>query len=122
MGCIKVGICAYCGQARNVSTEEDLDQEQLDELATEQCECPDGYPYRKKKMQREACLENIRELIAEKDPGIAKIFESCINPLQEGEFKSVTIDTGYGKKARIKDTKDGLKIELEEKKKDEALA
>lgn len=116
MGCIKVGICAYCGQARNVSTEEILDQEQLDELATEQCGCPDGYPYRKKKMQREACLDNIRELIAEKDPGIAKIFESCINPLQEGEFKSVTIDTGYGKKARIKDTKDGLKIELEEKK------
>ena len=57
-----------------------------------------------------------------KGSGDREDFEACINPLQEGEFKSVTIDTGYGKKARIKDTKDGLKIELEEKKKDEALA
>lgn len=122
MGCIKVGMCAYCGQARNVTAEEDLDQDQIDELATEECSCPQGYSNRKKKAQREACLENIRELIAERDPEIAEIFKTCIAPLQEGEFKSVTIDTGYGKKARIKDTKDGLKIEVEQKKKDEATA
>ena len=34
----------------------------------------------------------------------------------------MTVDTGDGKKAKIKATRDGLKIELEEKKKDEALA
>lgn len=122
MGCIKVGICAYCGEPRNVDTEESAAQSQVDKLATEQCGCVDAHLARRKREQREACRKNIREIIAGEEPEAACILEASIVPVQEKKFKALTIDTGCGRKTRIRDTKDGLKVGLEEKKKDEALA
>lgn len=37
MGCIKVGVCEYCGEARNVEAEEYDTERRVDQLATEQC-------------------------------------------------------------------------------------
>ena len=122
MGCIKVGVCEYCGEARNVEAEEYDTERRVDQLATEQCGCAGATAERKKREQRENCRKNIEEMIAGEHPEIAEIFEKCIEPLQEKVFTSMTVDTGDGKKAKIKVTRDGLKIELEEKKKDEALA
>lgn len=122
MGCIKVGICEYCGEPRNIEAEEYDTDCRLDQLASEQCTCIGAVLARKKKEQAENCRQNIKEMLAEEHPEVAMIFEQCIEPIQQKIFISAKIDMGDGQKAMIKSTKDGLKIELEQKKKDEALA
>ena len=122
MGCIKVGICEYCGEPRNVEAEEYDTDRRADQLATEQCTCEGAMLAREKREQAENCRKNIEEMIAGKHPEVAEIFERCTEPMQQKIFASAKIDIGDGRKATIKSTKDGLKIELEEKKKDEALA
>ena len=116
---LMIGHCRYCGQ---VEMEVDASQEEADIQATEECDCLEAKEARRKRKQAEACERIIETMIAGSYPEIADLLLNSIGNIQEHKFEKLTIDTGAGKKFAIKRTKDGIKVEAEEKKKDEATA
>mgnify|MGYP001625098395 CR=1 FL=1 len=119
---LMIGHCRYCGDPRQVEMEVDASQEEADIQATEECDCLEAKEARRKREQAEACERIIETMIAGSYPEIADLLLNSIGNIQEYKFEKLTIDTGAGKKFAIKRTKDGIKVEAEEKKKDEATA
>lgn len=105
-----------------VETKQDISQEGMDELATQECDCMMARDARRKEKQKMCCIKNIEEILGERYPDIAEIFKGCIDAVQKRTVKKITIQTNGNENAKIYDTKDGIKVELEVKKKVENLA
>lgn len=117
-----IGYCKYCGNGRVVELPEGVSQEALDQEASATCNCYRAMEARKKETQREVCIAQLGEMLHEKHPEIEEILVSAIDALQEGKFEKITINTGFNKTIRMRMTKDGIKIEIERKMKEENLA
>lgn len=76
----------------------------------------------KREYKKGACLANIDNMLQEKHPEIAEILRGCIDDLQDRKIKKITINTYGSFTARMYSNKDGIKIELERKLKEENLA
>lgn len=61
-------------------------------------------------------------MFQETHPEIAKVFKENIDVLQDDRIKKITINTHNNQTARMSKTKDGIKVELEKKQKNESLA
>lgn len=61
-------------------------------------------------------------MLEEHYPEIAKVFKENIDVLQDDRIKKITINTHNNQTARMSKTKDGIKVELEKKQKNESLA
>lgn len=77
---------------------------------------------KKKKTQRDVCIAQLGEMLHGKHPEIEELLVSAIDALQERKFEKITINTGFSKTIRMRMTKDGIKIEIERKMKEENLA
>ena len=119
---LKEGCCTYCGEIRMVEVSEDTLQDVVDDVATLKCNCYQATQARKRKEQKEQCTDDIQEVLGENYPEIADLFQNSIDILQEAKIKKITVNTPGNKIARISMTKDGIKVELEVKKKMERLA
>lgn len=119
---LREGFCEYCKQPKLVDVPEDFLQEQVDEAVTKKCDCLIVTRLRERKLQKEACIENIEEMLEENYPAIASVFKNNIDAIQDNKIKKITINTHSNQTARMSKTKDGIKIELEKKSKNESLA
>ena len=119
---LREGCCIYCGEIRMVEVPEDISQEMIDAEASQKCNCYQATEARKRKKQKEQCTEDIEEVLGEYYPEIAEIFRSSIDVIQDAKIKKLTVNTHGNKIARISMTKDGIKVELEAKRKIERLA
>lgn len=117
-----IGYCKYCGNSRIVEMPDGVTQEALDKEATATCNCYRAMEARKKETQREVCIAKLGEMLHEKHTEIEELLVSAIDALQEGKFEKITINTGFSKTIRMRMTKDGIKIEIERKMKEENLA
>lgn len=118
----KIGYCRFCRNSRMVEVLEGTDQDLWNAEATEQCNCYKAEEFRKKRTQKEVCIENINAMLSESRPEIADILENCIDALQEKKIKKITINTYGNFTVRMHMNKDGIKIEKEKKMKEENLA
>lgn len=118
----RTGYCRYCNNGRLVEIEEEATQEQRNLQATEECNCYGAEEERKREYQKDACLANIDSMLQKKHPEIAEILRGCIDDLQDRKIKKITINTYGSFTARMYSNKDGIKIELERKLKEENLA
>lgn len=116
------GYCRFCNNPRMVEVDEDADQDERNQVASEECDCTEAEAFRKKVYQKRACLANIDEMISKKYPAIAEILKGCIDDLQDFKFKKITINGYDNITVKIHQNKDGIKIELERKLKEENLA
>lgn len=118
----RTGYCRYCNCGRLIEIDEEADQDVRNEMATDECDCYGAQEARKKEYQKDACLANINAMLTEKRPEIAEIFKDCIDALQDRKIKKITINTYGSLTARMYSNKDGIKIEIEKKLKEENLA
>ena len=118
----KIGYCRFCHESRMVEVPEDSTQDLWNAEAVEQCGCYKSAEFRKKRTQKEVCIENINVMLAESRPEIADILENCIDAMQENKIKKITINTYGNFTVRMYANKDGIKIEKEKKTKEENLA
>lgn len=119
---LKKGNCEYCGEAKMIEVSEDVTQEEIDKQVLENCSCPMATNIRDRKQQKEQFISNIEEMLEEKHPDIAKLFKDSIGIIQDNKIKKLTVNTYGNYTARISKTKDGIKVELEKKQKNESLA
>ncbi len=119
---LKEGGCIYCGEIRMVEVPEEATVEMINIEATLNCNCYQASQVRKRKKQKEQCIIDIYEVLGECYPEIAELFKRSIEELQSDKIKKLTVNTHGNKIARISMTKDGIKVELEAKKKIERLA
>lgn len=61
-------------------------------------------------------------MLSQNYPEIAAVFKENIDNIQDNKFKKITINTHSNQTARMSRTKDGIKVELEKKQKNESLA
>lgn len=116
------GYCVFCGEARMVEVPEEASQELVDQAATSECMCSRAVMIRERTKQKEACICNIEALLEPKHKEIAEMFKEAIDTIQDAKIKKITVNTYGNKTARISKTKDGIKVELEQKSKAETLA
>lgn len=119
---MKQGYCLFCGEAKMVDVPAEASQELIDQEVTNECTCLRAVMVRERLHQKETCICNIEALLEPKHKEIAEIFKEAIDVIQDSKVKRITVNTYGNQTARISKTKDGIKVELEQKQKAETLA
>ena len=119
---LREGFCNYCKEGKMVEVSDHATQEQVNEEVTQQCRCTMASRIRERKLQKETCIANIDEMLQTNYPVIARVFKDNIDAMQDSKIKKITINTYGNQTARMSKTKDGIKVELEKKQKNESLA
>ena len=120
----KTGVCRFCGQIKSVEVPEEWDDEKLDELVAESCNCDVAMRYQKKKKRREGAEEKLKEILeyeAEDDedgmvPDDAKeLSYVALEKILEGPINQITVETENGIKIKMKKNTKGY-VRMERKK------
>ncbi len=119
---LREGYCEYCKNGKMIEVPEETTQEKVNREVTENCDCIIASRVRTRKKQKEECIKNIDRMLQGTHPEIAKVFKENIDVIQDDRIKKITINTHNNQTARMSKTKDGIKIELEKKQKNESLA
>ena len=89
-------------------------QEEIDELATETCECVNARIYTHKKSQKERAHNKIDLLFGENNTTVivpdaaVDLLHKTVYPICEGFIQSATVDMGNGIKGKISITTKGI--------------
>lgn len=105
------GTCKFCGQMRMVKADVNATEEELNELAVEDCKCDGAQHFRKKRTEAEIAKCNIDNLFADHYPCVAAVLKECIPLVQDGSIKKITLNVTSKVKATMnKTTKDSLLV------------
>ena len=106
---IKVGFCHFCGQGHqypDVTVE--ATQEDLDELATDQCSCSEAKSFKRQKERRERVNKYISTNFS--DEAVPTIKE-LVQLVEHGEFSQAVLTSNLtGWKTTMKTDKDGYLV------------
>lgn len=108
------GTCKFCGQAAARKALKEWRQEEIDELATETCECIDARIYAHKKSQKERANGRIELLFGKENKSVTvpdaavDLLHKAVYPICEGFIQSITVDVGNGIKGKISVTSKGI--------------
>lgn len=108
------GVCKFCGQIATRKALEEWSQEDIDELATETCECMDARIYAHKKGQKERADQRIELLFGIDNKSVTvpdaavELLHKAVYPICEGFISSITVDIGNGVKGKISITPKGI--------------
>lgn len=108
------GSCKFCGQVATRKALEEWSQEEIDELATETCECVDARIYAQKKGQKERANARIDLLFGKDNKSVTvpdaavDLLHKAVYPVCEGFIQSITVDIGNGVKGKINITSKGI--------------
>ena len=106
---IKVGFCHFCGQGHqypDVTVE--TTQEDLDELATDQCSCSEAKSFKRQKERRERVNKYISTNFS--DEAVPTIKE-IVQLVEHGEFSQAVLTSNLtGWKTTMKTDKDGYLV------------
>lgn len=118
----KIGFCRYCNNQRMVEVSDDATEEMVNQEATATCDCYRAKAEREKEYQKKACIANIDDMLGKKYPEIASLLKDSIDAIQASKIKKITVNTHFNQTIRLQKAKDGIKVELERKLKEESLA
>lgn len=108
----EIGCCIYCGQIHmfhNVS----LSQEQLNEAATEQCDCREAREYSRLKKKRKALEDKIRAVFRQEEE-LGNVLIECLPLLIEDKLDSLKVKNCDGIEGAMKKNAQGF-IRVERK-------
>lgn len=111
---MQVGYCRACGQARQFQTSGGVDQQQLDEWATDECKCAAGEEERRIKKSQQKAVKNIENLFEDEFPETAAVLKSALPFIIADRIASITIKTGHEIDTKISITAKG-KVKVEKK-------
>ncbi|MCI8627355.1 MAG: hypothetical protein HFI40_14010 [Lachnospiraceae bacterium] len=106
------GFCRFCGQATTRKALPEWTQEEINELATEFCDCFTAEDYTRKKNRMERAYERIDMLFVEDetvpvDESVVTLLREAVSPMCEDFIQSISIDTGKGIKGKLSLTAKG---------------
>lgn len=122
---IQTASCRFCGQMRQIETEEQLTKPQAEEQATMTCTCSEAVEYQKEKQRKEKALKNVSVLFGEDAAPDKRIGEDIVNILRAaveeiytGGLAKVTLNLRGGVKASVSQNSKGeINVERTETKK-----
>ena len=113
-----VGNCIYCGQSRMVEVfEGDLvkassEEEYVNLLATEKCECQEARTQRHIKQQTLKAKSFVNNYFGKDFPEVAEILSFAVEKVIDGKFSKITIDTGCKVKGIVQiNSKGNIKVQ-----------
>ena len=111
----KIGCCIYCGQTKMLKVEENVSEENLNELATEECDCISAALARKRAKTQAEAEDNVEKLFRGDLPEVADLLSASISLIVNRQISKVTIDTGKKIKAQAVRLSNGtVKVERSE--------
>lgn len=116
-----MGTCKFCGQGVMVAVPDEATDEEIQEEAVMYCKCLEAHAYREQKekeeqveMAKESAKGTIFELFHEEHPGIETIMNEALDLIVKNGYQ-ITITTRGKTKAKIKYSKETIKVEREDK-------
>lgn len=106
----RTGGCRFCGQIATMRALEEFTEEEMDELATEQCSCPEAGFYSVQKGQKErahAKIEGLFESGREITEEEAEFLHSTVDPIVTEQLQKVTVEITETLKMTINKTAKG---------------
>lgn len=114
----RYGNCIYCGQSRMVEVfEGDLakassEEEYVNLLATEKCECQEARSQRHIKQQTLKAKSFVNNYFGKDFPEVAEILSNAVEQIINGKFDKITIDTGCKVKGIVQiNSKGNIKVQ-----------
>lgn len=105
----KSGVGSFCGQIQCLEVPADWNEEEVDELARENCSCWEAGRYTRKKRQRELAAGVIRNEFGENGANAEQSVINMLTGLSEmivdGTINTCVVDLGDGIKAKMSMTK-----------------
>ena len=98
----QMGVCRFCGQTFMIETiSGEASDAQLEEHATQMCNCPEAKAYQGVLEAKDKAIRNIKVLF-EKFPAAADLLEAAVEPVAGGAVKSITVNLEGGVKGTLK--------------------
>lgn len=110
---IRYGTCKYCGQINRMDTVGQCTEKQLNDWATEMCDCSGARVEKKRAETAEKARSNIEKLFRENYPDTADILRMAVGPVTKNIIAGITVDTGHGIKGKVTLTSKG-KVKVEQ--------
>ena len=107
------GTCKFCGQGHHMQTTGSCTEEQLNDWATEMCDCYKAKVEKNRAKAEETGKNNIEYLFRENYPEAADILRYATAAVVRGKIASITVDTGYGIRGKVTLTSKG-KVKIEQ--------
>ena len=95
----KTGTCAYCGQSTIIETVGDVTQTERDQMATDQCNCPQAQSERRKKIRKEKIEAYIDKHFEDQDVRI--LVREIIDLVEHSQIGTTTFALGEEKTVKI---------------------
>lgn len=106
---IQIGACKFCGQTYQLETTGICSPEQLDEWATEKCDCGEAKEVREMKESEDKAAKNIERLFGQYDTGA--ILKAAVHSVAICAVDSVVVNVGNGVKATLKLNKGKVQVQ-----------
>lgn len=106
---IQIGSCKFCGQTYQLETSGICSPEQLDEWATEKCDCGEAKETREMKAAEDKAEKNIEKLFGQYDTGA--ILKAAVHSVAICAVDSVVVNIGNGVKATLKLNKGKVQVQ-----------
>lgn len=98
----EMGTCRFCGQRRLVRYAGGLTQEELDKIATDECNCDGAIKERNIRYETSKARTAVEKVIMPRYPEAGAILKEAADSTAHGLFHAVTIGLGDGAKARMR--------------------
>ncbi|MCM1057909.1 MAG: hypothetical protein NC517_09915 [Firmicutes bacterium] len=106
---IQIGACKFCGQTYQLETSGMCTQDQLDEWATEKCDCYEASETRNMKAAEDKAIKNVEKLFGKYDAGA--ILKAAVHSVAIAAVDSVVVNVGNGIKATLKLNKGKVQVQ-----------
>lgn len=88
------GFCKYCKQAVMIKASEDATQEELNDIASKECNCKEAEYQRKREMQLNAAGEYLKNLFGENNPLLFKAMYETVIAVFGRKLSNASFKTG----------------------------
>lgn len=111
----EMGTCHFCGQRRLVRYAGGLTQEELDKIATDECNCDGAIKERNIRYETSKARTAVEKVIMPRYPEAGAILKEAADSTAHGLFHAVTIGLGDGAKATMTVNRKGaISVKLSE--------
>lgn len=111
----EMGTCRFCGQRRLVRYVGGLTQEELDKIATDECNCDGAIKERNIRYETSKARTAVEKVIMPRYPEAGAILKEAADSTAHGLFHAVTIGLGDGAKATMTVNRKGaISVKLSE--------
>lgn len=108
------GTCVFCGQNKIVQFADNLTDEDMDKLATQECSCEGASLERKVQHIAETARKAIKMIVEPKYEETAQAMEILADPMARDMIQSFQVVEGDNVKVFMKRVKSGIEVKTTE--------